>query len=93
MKKGRSSRTPLISGDGPLAAVPPVAAFAVVIALFTVAVVVRGVLGAVLLGLLALGVGVLLAATWHAHSPAARAGRVVLLAVLVAVAVSVLIAT
>jgi hypothetical protein len=86
-------RTPLISGDGPLATVPPVAAFAVVIALFTVAVVIQGVLGAVLLGLLALGVGVLLAVTWHTHSAAARAGRVVILAVLVAVAVSVLVAT
>ena len=92
MRRSRSRRTPLISGDGPLAAVPPVAAFAVVIALFTVAVVVRGVLGAVLLGLLALGVGVLLAVTWHAHTAPARAGRVVILAVLIAVAVSVLVA-
>lgn len=93
MRRPRSTRAPLIGGDGPLASVPPIAAFAVVIALFAVGVVVRGVLGAALLGLLALGVAVLLAGTWAALSPPARAGRLVVLAALVAVAVSVLVAS
>lgn len=96
VRRRRSTRTPLISGDGPLASVPPVAAFAVVITLFAVGVVVRGALGAALLGLLALGVAVLLAGAWAALSPQARAGRLAVLAVLavlVAVAVSVLVAS
>ncbi|HEU5474397.1 MAG TPA: DUF6703 family protein [Actinophytocola sp.] len=84
----RSSRTKLLAGDGPLTRVPPVAAFLVVTALFVVAVVVRGALGAVLLGMLALGVGGLLAATWGVLAPAQRAARVLILAVLVAVTVS-----
>ncbi|MFL6145528.1 MAG: DUF6703 family protein [Labedaea sp.] len=91
MRARRSSRTPLIAGDGPLAKVPPVAAFVVVIALFTTAVVVRGGVGALLLGVLAVGVGVLLAATWPALSSSARAGRVVVLAVLLAVGLSMLL--
>jgi hypothetical protein len=74
-----------------LAKVPPVAAFLVVIALFATAIVVRGGIGAALLGVLAIGVGVLLAATWPALSSSARAGRVVVLAVLLAVAVSMLL--
>lgn len=52
----------------------------------------RGVLGAALLGVLALGVGALLAGTWHALSAPARVGRVVVLGVLVAVAVSMVMA-
>ena len=75
----------------PLAGVPPVAAFAVVIALFVVAIVVRGGLGAALLGLLALAVGVLLAATWRVLATTARVGRVAVFAVLVTVAVSMLL--
>ncbi|MBC6449623.1 hypothetical protein GPZ80_20895 [Actinokineospora sp. HBU206404] len=65
-------------------------AFLVVIGLFTAGVLVRGVLGAALLGLLAAGVAVLLAATWQALSPGHRFGRVLVLVVLVAVAFSVL---
>jgi hypothetical protein len=88
----RSTRRPLIAGDGPLARVPPVAVFVVVIALFAVAILVRGPLGAALLAALAAGVGVLLSATWRVLTPAARAGRVVILGVLIAVAVSMLLA-
>jgi hypothetical protein len=88
----RAMRAPLLAGDGPLSRVPPIAAFAVVIAVFVVGILVRGALGAALLGLLALGVAVLLAGTWRALAPPARLGRVVVLAVLIAVAVSVLVA-
>jgi hypothetical protein len=88
----RSARTPLLAGNGPLAKVPPVAAFAVVVALFVVAIVVRGAAGAAVLGVLALAVGVLLAATWRVLPAPARAGRVLVLAVLVGIAVSMLLA-
>jgi energy-coupling factor transporter transmembrane protein EcfT len=81
----------LLAGNGPLARVPPVAAFVVVIAVFVVAIVVRGGLGAALLGLLALAVGVLLAATWRVLPAPARFGRVAVFAILVAVAVSMLL--
>src|SRR2546421_8742481 len=59
----RSTRQQLIAGDGPLAKVPPVAAFALVIALLLIAILVRGILGGVLLGLVALVVAALLAGT------------------------------
>jgi hypothetical protein len=88
----RSSRTPLLAGNGPLAKVPPAVAFLAVVAVFVVAVILRGAPGAALLGLLALAVGVLLAATWRVLPTPARAGRVAVLAVLVAVAVSMLLA-
>lgn len=88
----RSTKAPLLAGDGPLARVPPVAAFVVVVALFVAAVLVRGAVGAALLGVLAVGVGVLLAGTWHVLTPSARVGRVVMLGVVVAVAVSMLLA-
>lgn len=81
----------MLAGSGPLAKVPPVVAFLVVIAVFAVAIVVRGPLGAVLLGALAIGVGVLLSATWGVLGPAARAGRVVILCVLAAAALSMLL--
>ncbi|SDD90850.1 hypothetical protein [Actinokineospora iranica] len=90
MRRTRSLKAPLLAGSGPLARVPPVAAFALVIAVFTAGVLVRGWLGAGLLGLLAAGVLVLLAATWRVLSPAHRLGRVLVLGVLVAVIVSVL---
>jgi len=67
-------------------------AFLVVIVLFGVGVLVRGMLGAVLLGALAVAVAVLLAATWRALEPPARVLRVLVLLVLVGVAVSVLVA-
>lgn len=92
MRSGPSRRTPLIHGSGPLSAVPPAVAFLVVIVLFGVGVLVRGMLGAVLLGALAVAVAVLLAATWRALEPPARVLRVLVLLVLVGVAVSVLVA-
>ncbi len=87
----RSTRAKLIEGEGPLSRVPPVAVFLVVAAVFVVGVVVGGPVGALLLGVLAAAVAVLLAVTWGAMTPAQRMGRVLVLAVLVAVAVSVLL--
>lgn len=73
----------------PLRKVTPLAVFLAVAAVFTAGVLIGGVAGAVLLGVLAVGVGLLLAATWPRLGPAERAVRVVVLLVLVAVAVSV----
>lgn len=73
----------------PLRKVTPLAAFLAVTAVFTAGVLIGGVAGAVLLGVLAVGAGLLLAATWPRLGPAERAVRVVVLLVLVAVAVSV----
>jgi hypothetical protein len=84
----RARRTQLLAGDGPLARVPPVVVFLVVVGLFAAAVLVGGLVGAALLGVLAVAVGVLLAVTWPVLAPPARIGRVVVLGVLVAVAVS-----
>lgn len=78
----------LITGDGPLSRVPPVAVFAVVVVVFAVAVIVGGGLGAVLLGVLAVGVALMLAATWPALTPGQRAGRVLVLVLLIIIAVS-----
>jgi predicted neutral ceramidase superfamily lipid hydrolase len=78
-------------GDGPLSRVPPLAAFLVVAAVFVVGVLVRGVPGALLLGLLAAGVAVMLAATWGALTQGQRFGRILVLGVLAAVAVSVVL--
>lgn len=84
--RGRKNlRKPLLPGQGPLTGVRPVAVFAVVAAVFAVAVVVGGVLGAVLLGVLALGVVGLLAATWSRLTPGQRAGRMLIVAILVLV--------
>jgi predicted neutral ceramidase superfamily lipid hydrolase len=81
----------LIAGAGPLSRVPPLAVFVVVAAVFVVGVLVRGVPGALLLGLLAAGVALMLAATWEALAPGQRGGRLLILAVLIAVAVSVVL--
>jgi hypothetical protein len=81
----------LIEGEGPLSRVPPFAVFLLVAAVFVVSILIGGGVGALLLGALAVGVAVLLAVTWQALSPGERAGRVFVLAVLVAVAVSVLL--
>ena len=81
-------RGPMLPGRGPFAGVPPVAAFLLVLVVFVVAVVLGGGLGALLLGLLALAVVALLAATWPRLSTAERAGRGLVLAVLVAVALA-----
>lgn len=91
MREKRSVKAQLIAGDGPLSRVRPLAAFVVVAAVFVVGVLVGGVPGALLLGLLAAGMAVLLAATWEALAPGQRAGRVLILLVLVAVAVSVVL--
>lgn len=87
----RDPSRPLLPGDGPLARIPPVAAFAVVVVVFAAAVIVGGVVGAALLGVLALGVVVLLAATWPHLTATDRIGRVLVLAVLVAVAVGLVV--
>lgn len=91
MRQRRSTKAKLISGDGPLSRVPAAAVFLVVAAVFVVGVVVRGMPGAVLLGALAVGVAVLLAVTWGALTSTQRFGRVFILGVLVAVAVSVVL--
>jgi predicted neutral ceramidase superfamily lipid hydrolase len=82
-------RRPLLPGSGPLARVSPVLVFLAVAAVFAVAVVVGGPLGALLLALLAVGVAVLLATTWARLSPPERLARSLVLAVLVAVAIGV----
>jgi hypothetical protein len=87
----RSMKTKLVAGDGPLSRVPPVAVFLLVAAVFVVGVLVRGVPGALLLGALAVAVSVMLAATWGALAPGQRLGRVLVIGVLVAVAVSVVL--
>lgn len=91
MREKRSMKAPLLAGDGPLSRVPPLLVFVLVAAVFVVGVVVRGPLGAMLLGLLTLGAAVLLAATWRVLAPPQRAGRLVILAVLAAITVSVLL--
>ena len=91
MRARRSTKAKLVEGDGPLSRVPPAAVFLVVAAVFVVGVLVRGVPGAVLLGVLAAAVAVLLAVTWSALAPAQRFGRVLILGVLIAVAVSVVL--
>lgn len=90
--RGRSRaarRRPLLPGSGPLAGVPAPLAFGVVVLLFAAGVIVGGLLGAVLLAVLALGIAGLLAATWPQLTPPERLGRVLVLVVLVAVTVGV----
>ncbi|MBB5957812.1 hypothetical protein FHS29_004407 [Saccharothrix tamanrassetensis] len=84
------SKRTLIPGAGPLARVPAPLVFLLVLALFGTGVWLRGTVGAVLLGVLALGVAALLASTWQFLAPSARVLRVLVLAVLVLVTVSVL---
>jgi hypothetical protein len=93
-EKNRSSRAvnrrnwqrPLLPGDGLLARAHPVLAFVAVLLVFTVGVWWGGAPGALLLGLLALGVGVLLAATWSRLTAPDRAVRLLVLTMLVAIA-------
>jgi hypothetical protein len=85
-------RAQLLDGDGPLARVPPLVAFLAVAAIFAAGVLIGGGTGALLLGALAAGVAVLLATTWSVLAPGQRVGRVLVLLVLVAVAISVLLA-
>lgn len=81
----------MVPGDGPLARAPAALVFAVVVVVFAAGVIVGGVVGTVLLGVLALGVAALLAATWPRLAPAERAARVLVLAVLVAIAVGLVV--
>ncbi|MGW5052330.1 DUF6703 family protein [Actinokineospora sp. NPDC004072] len=90
MARNRTMRTQLLPGRGPLAKVPPLAAFLLVIGLFAAGVLIKGGVGAALLLLLAAAVGALLAATWGVLTPAQRGGRLLVLAVVVAIAFSVL---
>ena len=92
MQAKRSMKTKIIEGDGPLSRVPPVAAFLVVVVVFAAGILIGGGVGALLLGLLAAGVAAMLAATWGALAPNQRFGRLLILALLVAVALSVLLA-
>ena len=88
-RPGRTARRgPLLPGRGPLARVPVPAVFLAVLVVFVTGVLVGGVPGAVLLLVLAAGVALLLAATWPRLPAGQRAGRLLVLAVLVAVAVA-----
>ena len=91
VRRGRRDRgTALLPGNGPLAKVPPAAVFGLVLVLFVVGVIARGPIGGGLLTALALLLVGLLVATWKVLSAADRAIRLVVIAVLVAVAISVL---
>jgi energy-coupling factor transporter transmembrane protein EcfT len=85
-----SSRRPLLPGNGPLSKVQPAVVFFVVAVLFALGVIVRGPVGATLLGALVLMVLGLLSATWQVLSNADRTLRVIVVLVLVGVAISVL---
>jgi len=91
VRERRSTKAKLIEGNGPLARMTPLAAFLLVAVVFVVGILVGGAVGALVLGALAAGIAVLLAVTWRALSPSERVGRVFILAVLAAVAVSVLL--
>jgi hypothetical protein len=58
---------------------------------FVTGVLVRGIPGALLLGLLAAGIAVMLAATWDAIAAGQRLGRLLVLGLLIIVAVSVVL--
>ena len=90
IRRRADSRAPLLAGNGPLAKVPPLAVFVVVIIVFGVAIWLRGPVGAALLGVLGLGMLGLLAATWQVLRPAERVLRVIVVAILAAVAISLL---
>lgn len=90
IRRRTDSRAPLLAGRGPLAKVSPLAAFLVVLVVFGIAVVVRGMTGAVLLGVLGLGVVAMLAATWQVLKPADRVLRVLVVLILAGVAITML---
>lgn len=83
-------RRQLTPGDGPLARVPPLAVFVVVVAVFAAGVLIGGTAGAGVLVALAVLVGALLAVTWPRLAPAERALRMLVLLVLLAIAISLL---
>lgn len=82
----RDWRHPLLPGTGPLARVHPALAFIAVLVVFAVGVWWGGPAGALLLGVLVLAAGGLLVATWSRLSGPDRAVRILVLAVLVAIA-------
>lgn len=84
--RGSNWRHPMLPGEGPLAGVHPAVAFLVVLVVFVAGIWWGGPGGALLLGVLALAVGALLAATWSRLSGPDRALRLVVLLVLVAIA-------
>jgi hypothetical protein len=86
----RYPKRTLIPGSGPLARVPAPVVFLLVLALFGLGVWLKGAVGALLLAVLALGVAVMLAVTWPLLTPGARGLRMVVLALLVLIMVSVL---
>ncbi|WP_447006242.1 hypothetical protein ACRAKI_07070 [Saccharothrix isguenensis] len=86
----RYPKRTLIPGSGPLARVPAPAVFLLVLTLFGLGVWLQGAIGALLLGVLALGVAAMLAVTWPLLTPSARVLRVLVLALLVLITVSVL---
>jgi hypothetical protein len=86
----QSRRKALLPGRGPLAKVPPIAVFLVILIVFALAIWLRGSAGAGLLSLLGLGVIGLLAGTWKILRPAERAMRVFVVVILFAVAISML---
>lgn len=90
IRRRADSRAPLLAGNGPLAKMPPLVGFVAVIIVFGLAVWLRGPVGAALLGVLGLGVLALLAATWQVLRPADRVLRVIVIAILAAVAISLL---
>jgi uncharacterized protein DUF6703 len=73
----------------PLSKVPPLAVFIMVAAVFAAGVLIGGAAGMVLLGLLAVLVAVLLAASWPRLRPSERALRVLVLLTVIAVAISI----
>lgn len=81
-------KSPLVAGEGPLSKVPAPAAFLVVLAVFTLGVVVGGIGGALLLGFLAFGMLVMLAGCWEVLSRSDRVLRIGVLALVVGIAVA-----
>jgi hypothetical protein len=90
IRRRMDTRVPLVAGNGPLARVPPAVAFGLVVVVFGLAVWIRGAVGALLLGVLGVGLLVLLAATWRVLRPADRVLRVIVVLILAAVAISLL---
>ena len=90
-RRGRRGdlRRPLLPGRGPLAGKSPILAFLGVVVLFAAGALIGGVVGALLLGMLAVGVAVLLATAWPRLSPPERFARTLVLVVLVGVTLAV----
>lgn len=87
--RGGDWRRPMLPGAGPLSRVHPAVAFLGVLLVFAAGIWWGGAAGALLLGLLAVGVGVLLAVAWPRLATPDRVIRVVVLLVLVGIALNV----